>query len=271
MKLPAGHFYGHPSTICEVVGLRLMESQYQPGHRHRKHSHERCSFCLVLQGGFTEAYGKTSIECAPSTLLFYPAEEMHAEYFHKSTSRCFIIEVGPHWVSRVREYSLSMEQPTNSKGGKVSALALRLYQESRVLDEVSPLAIEGLAFELMAETFRCLQRNREGNAARRISETREFLQAHFSEQIALTRVAEAVNLHPVFLAREFRRVYGCTVGDYIRRLRIEFACGELVNSDTPLSAIAAAGGFFDQSHFTRTFKSLTGMTPAAYRATVRLN
>ena len=47
------------------------------------------------------------------------------------------------------------------------------------------------------------------------------------------------------------------------------ACRQISASDVPLSEIAVAAGFFDQSHFGRTFKQLTGMSPAAYRETIR--
>jgi AraC family transcriptional regulator len=88
--------------------------------------------------------------------------------------------------------------------------------------------------------------------------------------LSLSQQAACVGVHPVHLAREFRRFYHCTIGDYIRQLRIKFACEKLVQSDLPLSEIALASGFFDQSHFTRTFKQLTGKTPQAYRADFRL-
>ena len=74
-------------------------------------------------------------------------------------------------------------------------------------------------------------------------------------------------MHPVHLAREFRRFQRCTIGEYIRQLRIERACRQLHASDEPLATIASAVGFSDQSHFSRTFKRLIGMTPAGYRAT----
>jgi AraC family transcriptional regulator len=82
-------------------------------------------------------------------------------------------------------------------------------------------------------------------------------------------MAEAVGAHPVYLSREFHRHFRCTVGEYVRQLRIELACHKLSGSDEPLALIALAAGFFDQSHFSRTFKLLTGMSPAQYRKTFR--
>ena len=72
------------------------------------------------------------------------------------------------------------------------------------------------------------------------------------------------------LARAFRKHFGCTPGEYVRHLRIEFASRELSKSDTPLVEIALAAGFAHQSHFSRIFKRQTGMTPSAFRAALRL-
>ncbi len=87
--------------------------------------------------------------------------------------------------------------------------------------------------------------------------------------LTLAAIASVVGMHPVYLAREFRKHFRCTVGQYQRRLRIESACLEISRSDTPLAEVAAAVGFYDQSHFSRTFKRITGLTPAEYRAVFR--
>ena len=84
---------------------------------------------------------------------------------------------------------------------------------------------------------------------------------------ALVELALDIGVHPVHLARVFRKNFDCTVGEFVRRLRIERACKEIAESSAPISEIALALGFYDQSHFSNTFKRFTGMTPAAYRAT----
>jgi AraC-like DNA-binding protein len=100
-----------------------------------------------------------------------------------------------------------------------------------------------------------------------LAAARDLLHEHFAEPLSLGDVAKAVNVHPVHLAREFRRWYRCTVGDYTRRVRIDYARDALIRTDVPLVEIAYGAGFSDQSHFTRTFRRLTGMTPAEFRAT----
>jgi AraC family transcriptional regulator len=52
-------------------------------------------------------------------------------------------------------------------------------------------------------------------------------------------------------------------------LRIEYACNELATTESPIVDIALSAGFCDQSHFTRTFKRLTGLVPSQYRDALR--
>ena len=84
--------------------------------------------------------------------------------------------------------------------------------------------------------------------------------------MSLIALATLVGVHPSYLARMFRRHYGCSVGDYVVRLRLDFAIRELINSDLSLAEIASAAGFYDQSHFTHVFKFHFGITPSNLRA-----
>jgi AraC family transcriptional regulator len=76
-------------------------------------------------------------------------------------------------------------------------------------------------------------------------------------------------MHPAQLAGSFRKQVGVPVGDYIRRLRVEFAIDQLSSSSIPLADLALAAGFCDHSHFCHVFKNETGTTPAQFRAAVR--
>jgi AraC family transcriptional regulator len=78
-----------------------------------------------------------------------------------------------------------------------------------------------------------------------------------------------VGVHPVHLARSFRRTYNTTFSGYVREMRVEYARVQLVSTAAPLGDIAIASGFCDQSHFCRTFKLATGLSPAEYRARLR--
>ena len=268
MRLSSGHFYGTRIKSNEAAELAFVETMYRPNQIHPKHSHEHASFCLVLQGNFTETHGRESLMCRPSTLLFYPAGEAHLEHFHDSATRCFIIQVQPSWLKRLRKYSILIDQAANFHGGMIPGLAMRAYREFRALDEFSPLSIEGFMLEMIAEISRYSQRTRNGRPIARIELVRELIHERFSDSLTLAAISELVGLHPVYVAQAFRKAYGSTVGEYTRRLRVESACRELSKLDLPIARIAVNVGFFDQSHFTRTFRRLVGVTPAEYRKTL---
>jgi AraC family transcriptional regulator len=254
---------------CELSGFTLFETAYAPGFKMPRHAHESAAFGVVLQGAYTEQHDRHTRTCQPTTIVFHPADEEHAVEFHQASVRIFRLEAKPHWLARVREHTAALDQPAEFHGGPASQLALRLYREFQEMDEAAPLAMEGLAFEILVEASRSGSRRAEPQPPGWLKQARDLLHAEFSENLTLPEIALAVGVHPVYLARQFRKHYHCTIGEYVRRLRIECACRKIAQSDAPLIEIAAAAGFYDQSHFSRTFKRLTGLTPAEYRTASR--
>ena len=270
VRLPRGHFCGELLKRDEVGGFVLTEYVYPPELKISKHLHEQVYFCIVLQGNYTETYGKKSRACGEQTVTFHPAGELHSDNFHKDGGRIFSVEIEPRWVERVGELSSILEYPESFCGGLLASLVVRIYKEFYEIDAASRLAIEGLSLEVIAEALRQSAALSPGRKAPRwLKQAREFLHDQFAEPHNMTEIADAVGVHPVHLAREFRKHYHQTVGEYIRRLRVEFACRLLSASDTPLIEIALAAGFSQQSHFTKTFKKLTGLTPYQYRVSSR--
>lgn len=273
MRLPRGHYCGQVIKRREASGFILTETAYSPGARLPKHSHEHGYICFVRQGGYVETYGRKTRSCKALTLAFHPPDETHSEAFHDQEARSFNIEIGPLWAERFRGHSRVLarvlESPSEFQGGTLASLAMKLYREFYRRDEVSDLAIEGLMLEFIAEASRRSSKGTGPAAPRWLEEARELIRERFSENLSVARIADSVGVHPVYLASVFRKHHDCTIGDYTRRLRVEFACREMSRSETPLVEIALAAGFAHQSHFSRIFKSLTGMTPSEYKAGVR--
>jgi AraC family transcriptional regulator len=269
LKLPDGHFYGNTLENREVAGFRLTETAYPPHIKLPAHSHARPYFCFILQGAYAETYGRKGRMCRRSMLIYHPSGEVHSQHFNAMAGRLFRIEVSRAWLEHVREHTTVLDDPAEFYGGSLAWLAAKLYHEFRELDEVSPLAIEGLALEIVAAASRRFARADAQKPPRWLAQAREMIHARAGERLTLSSIAESVGVHPVHLAREFRRHYRCTIGEYVRWLRIEFACREIVTTNAPLVEIASAAGFYDQSHFSKTFKRLVGLTPAEYRAGFR--
>ena len=255
-------------TSRELADFSLVESVYPAGSVMARHTHELAHISIVLRGAYAERYGRKERLAEPSLVIIHPPDEDHSVVFEDAGARVFSIHLKPLWLERVRDYSKVLDRPADFRGGYPASLALRLYREFREMDEVAPLMIESLALEIIAAATRRATPT-EQTAPRWLEQARELLHASFAERVTLAGVARAVGVHPVYLAASFRKHHQCTVGEYVRRLRIEAACREVSRTDAPLSEIAPAVGFYDQSHFTNVFKRHTGMTPAQYRAAFR--
>lgn len=261
-------FYGTRAS-CAGAGLTLSESIYPAGLKMSSHLHEPAYFSLVLKGAYTETFGKGSRTCVPSTMIFHPPHDKHAVDFHNAEVRIFRIEVESRWLERTRQGAALPERSTDFRGGFLSSLCARLYGEFHASDSCSALAIEGLMLEILAEISRDHTRKLDRNVPSWLEQARDILRESLAGPPSLEALARAVGVHPIYLARQFRRRYHCTIGEYLRQLRIEAACREISAARAPLSVIAANTGFYDQSHLTNAFKRYTGMTPTQYRAITR--
>jgi AraC-like DNA-binding protein len=100
------------------------------------------------------------------------------------------------------------------------------------------------------------------SAMRRV---REHVEVHLSESMDLAELAGVAGLSVYHFARAFKQSIGVTPHYYLVHRRIERAREMLARSELPLSEIALAAGFSDQSHLARHFRRMLGMTPGQFR------
>jgi AraC family transcriptional regulator len=268
-KLPPGTFFGQTQCGLDVSGLKFAESTYLAGSDIPMHVHANAFFYFVIDGLCEEVYGRKTRSCGPSTLVFHPPGAPHSNRWHGSDGRVLHIEISGARAESISEHTSILDSPAEFRSGPAPWLARRLYLEYHRTDGVSSLAMEGLALEILAEMSRRSDHDPFRTPPRWLFQTIELLRDRFSENLSLGEIARTVGIHPVHLARVFRKHYGCTLGDHVRRLRVEFACQQLATSDAPLISIAHAAGFSDQSHFNRTFKQSMRMTPGQFRENFR--
>ena len=100
---------------------------------------------------------------------------------------------------------------------------------------------------------------------RRLTPALEYVVANYRRTLSVGDLARRAGLSTSQLQREFRRLFGMTVGDYILRLRILMARRRLRGTADAIGRIATECGFYDQAHFTRAFRKHTGQTPLEFR------
>jgi len=262
-RLEAGRFYGRTLRRRSVGDLVLADVLYPASDQLPRHSHDRAYFCLIRQGVYAEQFSHRCRECSPSMLVFHPAGERHSQIFRDRAVSSFNVELGPQWLDRMREWGAPLDQPIQFSGGQAVKLGFRLFRECWHQDLEASMAIEGVTAEILGLLVETRPLGLPGSNWLR--DARDLLESRFDQAISLTAIARTAGVHPVYFASAFRRAYGCSVGEFIRRRRVDFARDQLAQQDASLACIAVAAGFADQSHFTRTFKRFTGMTPLEYR------
>jgi AraC-like DNA-binding protein len=244
--------------------MTLTEGMHPSGSSLPWHDHAAPTLCFVLRGAFAEYIHGGVIDCRPSTFKITPAGERHWDRFHLGDVRGLLVEIDTDCRTGLEPFGRVLARAHHSEGGAESLLAHRLYAEFLVEDDAAELAMEGLLLELLAS----VARSEDAAAttapawARRALTVLQDAPAH---RHSLATIAAEVGVHPATLARGFRRAYGCSLGQMQRRLRLEFAAHQLSTTERPLATIAEQAGFFDQSHFTNSFRRHLGTSPLRYR------
>jgi AraC family transcriptional regulator len=217
-----------------------------------------------MAGSYVEKLNRQFFRRKSSTIVFHPPEESHAVNFETSV-QILSVEFDFKRLAAIREHSAVLEESASLQTENINHLGRRIYQEVQKPDAFSALAIEGLILEILAEASRRQTNGDEKQFPRWLAQTRDFLHDNFADSFVVEDIARLAGVHPVHLSRVFRRKFGCTIGEYVRRLRAEFATRQILTTNAPLSEIALAAGFSDQSHLNKTFKVLYGLPPAEYR------
>lgn len=144
---------------------------------------------------------------------------------------------------------------------------LKAVEAWQSADFLSRLEANHLAASLLLSLFRQYGRFPTGGARRShsLSWVPAYLSFHIGEPLSVAQMARRANLSPSRFSAVFRQHFGLSPHQYLLRLRIEQAQSLVTSTDLPLRDIAAACGFADEHHFSKTFKRLAGQPPGALR------
>ena len=262
-NLQPGQFYGEILRKRQASGLILSELKHDAPRKLPSHSHELAYFCLLLNGNYWEQLGSQRVTYKPLTVMFHPPGMTHIDEIGAAGGRFFSVEIKKEWIERVRDCIGATDLDSSLHEGDLAWLAMRLYREHKQMDACSMLTAEGLVLEMLAIVGR--MKNGDRNRPRWLSRAVDLLHAEYRNNLKVQDIANEIGVHPFHLSRVFRTVHRETIGEYVQKLRVKYACEQLALADNDLATVALAAGFADQSHFTRVFKNVTGMTPGNFR------
>lgn len=147
----------------------------------------------------------------------------------------------------------------STRSPEVLLLARRAVQAATGADSA---AAEESTIALLS---RLVHRQRSDEADPSVAQRlREFIDSHAAQVLTVQKMSEFTGLSPEHTIRSFRARFGITPHAYQQARRAENA-RSMLRGRRPLADIALALGFYDQSHFTRWFRSTQGVPPSAYR------
>jgi AraC family transcriptional regulator len=256
--------FGQSLRSLTTSAFRLLETRHPQGMVIGRHEHERSCVNFVLQGCYREDYAHLSGAFGPQTLVFKPGGEPHANRFLDGSARCLLIEL--HGAELLPP-TVDSTRAASTRDPVAAQAALSIWRELAAPDDLSALSIDQWALELYESTLGEAEKKRAVSSG--VGAATETLHDDPRQPWTLTKLARHVGLHPSHLARAFRARHGCTIGEYLRRLRVNEVARRLALHDVTVSALAAELGFADQSHCTRAFRAQFGVTPGAYRRVFR--
>lgn len=258
--LGRGQLFGAATGVLRLDDVVLTETRYAINARLPAHAHELPMFVFVAAGSFDERFDRHQRTCGPGRLIFRPAGERHENRFLNRGGACLTIELtaldGGTGLARV-DGRLRLD-------GSTALLAMRIYDEFRRPTAETALVVEECVAYLAGVADRRAV-TAERTRPKWLEAACESIDAGLPRPVRLGELADEVQVHRVHLSRTFRRFFGCGVSDYVRRLRVHHACARIRSGGEPLSAIAGAVGFSDESHMGRAFREVMGRSPGGYR------
>jgi len=224
-----------------------------------RHHHENAHIGLVLSGGCLEKK-QSAYELLPGSVCFYHAGEPHQMLKVADHSLDIHVDIRPEFFDQFPATGAQVEMMAKNSL-EVKLVMVGIWRELLADDPASMLTVQMELMRLFSDPPKAYRSN---GLSCEMGLIAEFLAVHWNEEITLNSLARISGLHPVTVSKYFSRYFGCTLGAHLRKLKIAHAL-KLLPSAMPLTEVAYRCGFFDQSHFTRTFKQLTGFLPLQFR------
>ena len=216
-----------------------------------RHFHDTYAFGLILRGVERCRIGRTLHLFEPGCVpMFNPGEVHDGGPANEHGWSYRMVYVDPARVGDERTFPLAERRDPVALGA-----ARSLFD---TIDHGSELGVE----EALAHALEVLlgRKAHASAALPTLLRVREFIDAHCCEPLHLAELCALAGLSPTRLARAFEAAYGLTPHRYQQSRRIARA-KKLIASGTPLAEVAAACGYADQSHLSRWFVRIHGLTP----------
>jgi AraC-like DNA-binding protein len=238
-----------------------------------RHSHPEYIIGVMVDGAEQIDYRGSTYFAPKGTVLLLNAGEPHANYS--------VDENGFSYRTLYPSLELLMQAVCDTanhnsgspwfsepvvQNGELANLLLRLHWTLE--DSTSALEHECLFLSVVATLLRrharlCPPDIRTHRGSRHVARAREYIDAHFRRNVSLAELSTLTGISPFHLQRLFVNTIGLSPFEYQMHLRIT-AAKNMLRRGLQIANVALEAGFVDQSHFSKHFKRVVGLTPGQF-------
>jgi AraC-like DNA-binding protein len=254
----------------QLAPVELMHAHFVQ-HSFERHSHETFAIGVTASGVQSFRCRGAELNSVSGNIVAFNPDEPHDG--HRGSDEAFaytMLYIDPSWVygllkdgrGQARNHLRRPLITDPAAGHALRRAASALEQDGESLRADALLA--GALLQLFSRHGDAGDASVEDlHSPAWLSRARDYIHAHFAENISGEELAGVVQVSRVHLSRSFAAAYGMPPHVYLNSVRVN-AAKRLLLAGLPLADVAVATGFADQSHLTRRFKGHTGMTPAAW-------
>ncbi|MGO4294364.1 helix-turn-helix transcriptional regulator [Chitinophaga sp. RAB17] len=258
-RLKEGNFLGEAHAAFHREGLIVSQTVYHEPVYQGWHCHEHHHLSLLIKGGNREQRSNREQEVSAGSLLLYNSGERHKNNHTRHPSKNINIEIPETFLAQ-HGLQFSVLEKFPEQQTEMKYALLKIYRECLVADTLTDTAIQSLLLPVFTATPA-----RKKTMPPWLQQLKMLLHDRWNETLSLPEMSLILGVHPVTISKYFRVYFNCSLGEYIREIKIGKAMQMMQTSSLSLTAIAYSCGFFDQSHFIRTFKLVTGFLPKQFQ------
>jgi len=255
----------------------------------RWHYHQEFELSFITEGSGSRIVGDSVEEFHPGDLIFIgpriphvwfsasPVLNQHSGRTLESVYLLFNQDILPEGLTSLPEFKeVNHALRLSERGIRITGDTLN--QVSRIMLQLPYLnTMKRLMFfyEIMdiigrSESFSYLAssdyiRTRFTPTSQRVQTIHEFLMLNYQEEINLDKIASIVHMAPASACRFFKASTGLTIFEYLNKIKIDYACKLLLNTELNIVDISYDCGFNNLSHFNKQFRKFLGKTPSEFR------
>lgn len=256
MNQKENQYHGIVKQSFHTENFNISITHHQAHSTIPLHAHDKPYLCLSIAGYYDEKTTQQST-IKPGTVLFRRAQYEHANQFRNKHGICLNLEFNNHETFSLRN-QLKLPDHEFERHASIAFSKLFIDLNQNIASDILNIRCH----EVLASHFEKL--NSKGKLEW-IHKVKQYIHDDPSQRISLDEMSAEFQLHPNYIVRKFKTITGYKLSEYLEKVRLESALQQFYQTNNKLSRIGLDSGFYDQSHFIRSFKKQLQTSPGQFR------